>query len=392
MQAAAALRPECVRALKACRASTPSVGEMFAEFKRPPVSLGKTPNARYLVLYQACVAFAHQDPDRCSALGDVYGTMRLRNADRKPYDVICREYDDDAQLVKAILTGAPQAEEMCRSRPPDPRLRAGALDTICSRLLKPHSDPAAFAEAVRPLFKSPPSAADLLHYSNGLRQLVGDSASCGEMERYNSERDTCAEFAAYHKALAARDASLCGSHGLCAAMMGGGPSACDAYLPTLQDLIYCPLWSDRQVAASHPDEDRTESCLIEALALAGKPPEPLGYHPAFSPHCTDSLSVRGLVADIGEGWFGYPPEVWKAVGSSVLAYYQAAAAIDPSRCTELARLRGVGGRYVMDECRERWASAARRASRGDIAALERRMRTSLCVLQAGKTGPLLPPK
>lgn len=395
--AEAKIDPACAGLVDACRASRPSLDEMFAEFKRQPLALGKVPNAKYVVLFGACKAVAAQDPGACAQLAGVSGNMRWANGYREGYDDVCRKYYNNAEFLKADLEGSPEAAKLCLQAPPNPLVKPGSAEKVCAMLTAPGAEPQNFREALRPLLAAPPSEETLNHFTDEIRFLWGDEAACEEMAPYNSEHETCLEMAAFRKAKKAGDPSLCGDHGLCAAMLGGPAKSCDLYLDRLRDVVYCPLWSDRKLAeeAGGSGSSKLTTCLQPALAkarAAGEIPTPPAVkYPPVPPKgegdCTAGVSFQGLMSDVKEGRYGATSAVVKKIQADLLAYYEQSARLagDPERCSGLKALDAAGGGEVspMEQlCRKGFQDLAGDSGQA-AAAAEQKVRSGLCQIVRG---------
>lgn len=163
-------------------------------------------------LYSLCRALATRDVSAC------------RDAGSPAVARGCPSTYELERVRAAFIAGAPEAQALCR----EGLVRSGTVKPpsagpVCRAWGS--GDVELFGRAIMDAREGRLSAA---RAQLKARELLAQPQSCPRLE-HEPERRLCEEQAAYRRALAAKDAGVCGAGGICRALMGQGPGVCEVY-------------------------------------------------------------------------------------------------------------------------------------------------------------------
>ncbi|MBI3554130.1 MAG: hypothetical protein HY077_16660 [Elusimicrobia bacterium] len=187
-----------------------------------------------LEAYFRCEAVVAKSPSRCEPLrpwgkGDY-------TANDVPYDYCFRGYLA-LGMFKGLAGHGPDAVKSCVDSLSDDQARGGArampsgaarsIPEYCAIMSKFTDPEQTCAKGAK--IGAPPQA---LQSCREIVSLLNGQQDCeGTLD--SQYKPLCPDLIAYHKALAAKNAELCGAHAACRALMGGGEKSCQ---PALDDV------------------------------------------------------------------------------------------------------------------------------------------------------------
>lgn len=224
--------------------------------------------------YYQCIAYASNDRSLCSPLNFLKITTNNPRGDGHfdRGDYACRDHIDDVVVTKALLTRSPETAALCFDQLTKRGLDAGQARQVCAIIVDDFKDPAKLCSSVRALHLNFRLVGEDRKCEPLFRGLNGDTEGCKLLPPTSHSYERCFEYAAFVKAYAAQDITLCGDHPLCRVMMGGGAANCADYVDHMTMMV-CGGESPRAALLRRAAERGRDALALLAAASKGLPAE-----------------------------------------------------------------------------------------------------------------------
>jgi hypothetical protein len=172
-----------------------------------------------VVAFQQCRAYAEKNPRLCDGIGE----YKFEGRTGKGLAKNCRVIISIRGVAQSIISHAPDAMDRCAKFTSEQHQGYEAEQRkACALMLAEGANSPGVPKRAAALLPITPEHA--VEVAKTLGMLIGDEETCADIRRRigkGADLDECLSFAAYRKAFAAKDASLCGSSATCRLMMGG---------------------------------------------------------------------------------------------------------------------------------------------------------------------------
>ena len=229
------------------------------------ILLGIVKNGEQWELFNACTALASKNPGVCAEIVATDPDLPPKQLQEHPETTMrgrCAAFAAILPVYRAYDAKDPSFDEKCAALAPsmDGLVSPDAMRKVCLAWKEYKESPDAFVDAYTAAIAPAPSRQEAL---DALQKLVGDPKLC-DGQTYPSRKDVCRERAAFQKSLASKDKTGCRS-GLCRAMQGEGPEACEPYALEVKKAacrsVYGPRYVEEETRAFQEQADQALNVL-----------------------------------------------------------------------------------------------------------------------------------
>lgn len=183
-----------------------------------------------LLDYFVCRAVVLRQPDLCVPLKALHA--QHGNAFSSDPFVSCQERYWEKTMMRAFITGAPDAPELCQAALRHDRSSTQSrVQGLCAVMVKDFRQPRVLcAEAKRSLKMHADDCESLFLGANG------DVDGCLRIEK-SHRKARCLEYALFSKAYGARSQDQCGDSAVCRYLMTEDPSSCRPFASLARESI-----------------------------------------------------------------------------------------------------------------------------------------------------------